>query len=125
MLNNLLGAGAQSALLGSSEDQMYQDMANKYQNALAQSMINTKNAVSQNVYNQMARGPQAVPFNPNEIEAYKISLSNLVTLWRARFGDEWVCNVDEDFWRDAYPRLECNGKLENARGNWFRIKEDA
>lgn len=125
MLNNLLGAGAQSALLGSTEDQMYSDMANKYQHALAQSMMNTKQAVSQNVYNQMAKGVQANPFNPNELEAYKISLSNLVTLWQAKFGDEWVQKFSEEFWYDACDRLKGAGKLEEVKHTWYRIKEDA
>ena len=124
MLNNLLGAGAQSALLGSSEDQMYADMANKYQHALAQSMINTKNAVAQNVYTQMARGAQAVPFDPNELGAYKVPLSTLVTLWQAKYGDKWVEVFEDSFWQDAMSRLKTADKLETAR-HWFRIKEDA
>jgi hypothetical protein len=99
--------------------------AQQYNMALANSMMQTKNAVAQNIYNTKAAGQAIKPFNPNEQEAYKIPLSNLVTLWQAKYGDEWVEVFDDEFWRDAYTRLECNGKLENARGNWFRIKEDA
>ena len=119
-LNNIFGAGAQQALGGSSiEDQMYTDISNKYQNALTQSMLNTKNAVSQGVF-----ASQMKPFNPNELGAYQIPLSQLVTLWRAKYGDEWVETFDEEFWSDALSRLKTADKLESAR-HWHRIKEDA
>jgi hypothetical protein len=64
------------------------------------------------------------PFNPNEQPAYQSSMSNLVTLWNAKYGDTWVEKFDEDFWIDAVARLNAVGKLEKA-GGWYRIKEDA
>lgn len=103
----------------------YDMQAQQYTSQLAQSMMNTKNAVAQNVYSQMGKQAQPIPFNPNEIEAYKISLSNLVTLWQAKFGDEWVSKFEDDFWADAMFRLEAAGKLEVAKHVWYRIKEDA
>ena len=118
LLNNIFGAGAQQALMGSEQE--YDMRAQQYSAALAHSMMNTKQAVAQSMM-----GAQAMmPFNPNEIEAYKIPLSNLVTLWQAKFGDTWVQKFDEDFWADAMFRLKVAGKLEEAKHTWYRIKED-
>lgn len=126
MLNNLLGAGAQQALIGASEDQMYNDMANRYQNALAQSMMNTKNAVAQQVFTGQSRAStqQIKPFNPNEDAAYATPLSQLVTLWQANYGDRWVEMFEDDFWNSARVRLHNNDKLEGV-GGWYRLKEEA
>jgi hypothetical protein len=92
--------------------------ANVYSQQLAQSMLNTKNAVSHSIYQKAIK-----PFNPNTQDAYKIPLSNLVTLWQAKYGDEWVENFEEDFWRDARARMSKAGMFEEANG-WYRIKED-
>jgi hypothetical protein len=119
LLNNIFGAGAQQALMG-SEQEMYDMRAQQYSAALAHSMMNTKQAVAQGIM-----ASQQIPFNPNEVEAYKIPLSNLVTLWQAKFGDTWVQKFDEAFWADAMFRLKVAGKLEEAKHTWYRIKEDA
>ena len=135
-LNNIFGAGAQGALSGQYEKHMQHlraqedlerlrtenQLANQYAQNLGQSMMNAKTLASQNVYSQALK-----PFNPNEIEAYKIPLSQLVTLWQAKFGDEWVSydQLKEDFWHEAGSRLYDSGKLEKAKADWFRIKEDA
>lgn len=66
------------------------------------------------------------PFNPNELEAYQIPLSQLVTLWRAKYGDEWVNGNDEhkyDFYSHACTRLSASGLFETVHG-WCRLKED-
>ena len=119
LLNSVFGAGAQQALVGSlPEDQMYNNMANNYQNALAQSMMNAKQGVVQGAYQKASK-----PFNPNEHEAFKIPLSQLVTLWQAKYGDEWVEVFEDEFWSDAMSRLRVADRLENTR-HWFRIKED-
>lgn len=130
------GIGAAQGLLGSGgmqnmtlEELQHQQLANEYQQALAQSMMTTKQAMAQNVYSQMAtgRGAQAQqikPFNPNEDAAYNIPLSQLITLWQANYGDQWVERFDDDFWNSARARLHNNGKLEGVSG-WYRIKEDA
>jgi hypothetical protein len=120
-LNNLFGASAQQTLSGQYSTATQNHLANQYSQNLGQSMMNAKQGVVQGI---MASQQAIKPFNPNEIEAYKIPLSQLVTLWQAKFGDEWVEIFDEDFWRDAGVRLDSNGKLESARGGWFRIKED-
>ncbi len=71
-------------------------------------------------------------FNPNEEPVYKIPLSELVNLWRARYGDTWVdvSDIDEEFWSDASARLHTNKKMEELNHHsdnspWARLKEDA
>jgi hypothetical protein len=60
-------------------------------------------------------------FNPNKHPVYSIPLSQLVNLWRAKFGDTWidVSEIEEDFWSDASARLHTNKKMEelNHHGN--------
>jgi glycine cleavage system H lipoate-binding protein len=71
-------------------------------------------------------------FNPNNHPVYSIPLSELVNLWRAKYGDTWidVSELDDDFWEDASARLHKNKKMEELdhhSGNtpWARLKEDA
>lgn len=64
-------------------------------------------------------------FDPNEIEAYQIPLSQLVTLWQVRYGDKWVEMREAaatEFFDHAVERLSHNNLLEEWRG-WARIKE--
>jgi len=93
-----------------------------------------KLGVSAQVYAQ-ARGQQHVTmtmFNPNNDPVYTIPLSELVNLWRARFGDMWVdvSELEEDFWSDASARLHTNKMMEELNHHtdttpWSRLKEDA
>ena len=71
-------------------------------------------------------------FNPNNEPVYSIPLSELVNLWRARFGDTWidVSELEDDFWSDASARLHTNKKMEELNHHtdttpWSRLKEDA
>ena len=71
-------------------------------------------------------------FNPNNDPVYSIPLSELVNLWRAKFGDTWidVSELEEDFWSDASARLHTNKKMEELNHHsdnspWARLKEDA
>jgi len=71
-------------------------------------------------------------FNPNNDPVYSIPLSELVNLWRARFGDIWVdvSELEEDFWSDASARLHTNKMMEELNHHtdttpWSRLKEDA
>jgi len=71
-------------------------------------------------------------FDPNKHPVYSIPLSELVNLWRARYGDTWVdvSEIEDDFWSDASARLHTNKKMEELNhhtGNtpWARLKEDA
>ena len=93
-----------------------------------------KLGVSAQVYAQ-ARAQQHVTmtvFNPNEDPVYSIPLSELVNLWRVRYGDTWidVSEIEEDFWSDASARLHTNKKMEELNHHsdnspWARLKEDA
>ena len=93
-----------------------------------------KLGVSAQVYAQ-ARGQQHVTmtmFNPNNDPVYSIPLSELVNLWRAKYGDTWidVSEIEDDFWSDASARLHSNKKMEELNHHsdnspWARLKEDA
>jgi hypothetical protein len=123
LLNNVFGSPGIGAATNAAQGligQSYQDqLAQQYTNGLAQSMIGTQQAIAGGLYQRAMK-----PFNPNEQPAYQSSMSNLVTLWNAKYGDTWVEKFDEDFWIDAVARLNAVGKLEKA-GGWYRIKEDA
>lgn len=71
-------------------------------------------------------------FNPNKNPVYSIPLSELVNLWRARFGDMWVdvSEIEEEFWEEASSRLHQNNMMETINHHsdttpWSRLKEDA
>ena len=93
-----------------------------------------KLGISAQVYAQ-ARGQQHITmtmFNPNNDPVYSIPLSELVNLWRAKYGDTWidVSEIEEDFWSDASARLHTNKKMEELNHHsdnspWARLKEDA
>jgi hypothetical protein len=124
-----------------SKSQQEQDViSQQYTQALAQSMINTKAAQLQNVYNTGMLGQAqivgAIPSqqtirksrNPNDCEAYVMPLSSLVNLWRAKYGDKWVdvSEIDDPFWADASARLHRNNKMEETdldHAPWARLRE--
>lgn len=71
-------------------------------------------------------------FNPNNNPVYSIPLSELVNLWRAKFGDLWVdvSEIEEEFWEEASSRLHQNNMMETINHHtdttpWSRLKEDA
>ncbi len=99
-----------------------------------------KLGISAQVYAQVmgqaqAMGQQHVAmtmFNPNNDPVYSIPLSELVNLWRAKYGDTWVdvSEIEDDFWSDASARLHSNKKMEELNHHsdnspWARLKEDA
>jgi len=70
--------------------------------------------------------------NPNKNPVYSIPLSELVNLWRARYGDTWVdvSEIEEEFWEEASSRLHQNNLMEAINHHsdttpWSRLKEDA
>jgi hypothetical protein len=74
--------------------------------------------------------PQKVPrFDPNKSEAFQIPLSQLVTLWRLKHGEEWADMSrprppsGKDFYTDAFDRLDKADMFEMFDG-WCRLKED-
>jgi hypothetical protein len=127
----------------SQEEQALQDaLAQRYQQALAQSMMNTKANTLQNIYatnntgalgqsllgQQIPVTPRKPPRNPNDCEAYSMPLSALVNLWRAKYGDKWVdvSEIDDQFWSDASARLHRNNKMEETdldHAPWARLRE--
>ena len=126
LLNSMLGGAAQG-LGGSLLQQQQEDMlAQKYQAALAQSMINTTGAINTALGPQGAYTTKISTFDPNKSEAFQVPLSQLVTLWQAKFNDTWVdMGVEhEDFWRQAHRRLNNADKFESVEG-WVRLLEDA
>lgn len=71
-------------------------------------------------------------FNPNKNPVYSIPLSELVNLWRARYGDTWVdvSEIEEEFWEEASSRLHQNDMMETINHHsdttpWSRLKEGA
>ena len=69
-------------------------------------------------------------YNPNQEPSWKIPLSELITLWRAKFGDVWVdvSDLEEVFWYRASMRLSQNKLFEEGDTRdstpWVRLKED-
>ena len=71
-------------------------------------------------------------FNPNKDPVYSIPLSELVNLWRVRYGDTWVdvSEIEEEFWEAASSRLHQNHMMEIINHHsdttpWSRLKEGA
>lgn len=125
LLNNTLGNAAQG-LLGAQtlEDQIQQQIADRYTQGLAQSMMNTQQAASQAIM----KGAYAKKssFDPNKEEAFQVPMSQLVTLWQAKFNDTWVdMGIEhEKFWHQAWRRLNNADMFETVEG-WVRLREDA
>ncbi len=66
--------------------------------------------------------------DPNKREAFQIPLSQLVTMWQVKHGDQWVdgsqpMQEGEEFYADAYMRLAQNELFERVDG-WARLKEN-
>lgn len=118
---SLLGGLGQAVGLGGAIGNAQNTTASQYNQMLMKQQLAAQHRVQ--------AGPQAPvkPFNPNEIEAYQIPLSQLVTLWQAKYGDKWVELrevSDTEFFGHAADRLVRNALMEECR-NWMRIKEDA
>jgi hypothetical protein len=71
-------------------------------------------------------------FNPNKDPVYSIPLSELINLWRAKYGDTWVdvSEIEDEFWEAASSRLHQNHTMEIINHHsdttpWSRLKEDA
>jgi len=109
---------------------LYEDdptIAQDYAKKLAKSMTVTKDAIASGILNQTFN-----TFNPNKREAYMMPLSQLVTIWQAKYGDEWVqkdllpiVQESAQFFQDAYWRLRRNELMEEADDGWYRLKEGA
>lgn len=123
-LANSVGLGAQGAInnmYGNAQNMstaQYNQMMNQ-QIAAQQRRIQSGNVIP-------GGGATPVkPFNPNEIEAFQIPLSQLVTLWQAKYGDKWCdgnATHDDIFYSHACMRLNANDMFEKFHG-WVRLKE--
>jgi len=96
-------------------------LAQDYVSKLARSMRETQDAIASSVLQQR------FGFNPNKREAYMMPLSQLVTIWQAKHGDNWIVRDGqaeaEMFFEDAYWRLKANGLFEEVQDDWYRLKE--
>jgi hypothetical protein len=111
-----------------AEEQMRYNQA---MNMAQKSVLGQQYAANQGMGVQASRARTPIPrFNPNESEAFQIPMSQLVTMWRLKHGEEWVDMQrarppsGKDFYTDALDRLDRASKLEMFDG-WCRLKEDA
>lgn len=80
-------------------------------------------------YGQQQSAKQRDIFNPNKREAFQIPLSQLVTMWQAKHGDQWVhadapiLPTDDQFYVDGLRRL-LNEELFEHYNGWVRLKEN-
>jgi hypothetical protein len=70
-------------------------------------------------------------YDPNNDDAYSVSLSTAVDLWRAKHGDAWVRSFDvyenDDFYACLENRLgsnDCFERMEKYNRRWLRLKEN-
>ncbi len=116
-------------LFGSADHRAQGLTATQVQNQLALQEAYHK-GMQQQLAMQGIQAGQSVPsaqqsFDPNKEEAYQIPLSQLVTLWQAKYGDKWVDSAvvhDNSFFAHACSRLNANSLFEKAQG-WVRLKE--
>lgn len=100
-------------------------LSGQYSAALSNSMAQTKQAMAQSIQGLQAADRNRI--DPNKSEAFQIPLSQLVTMWQVRFGDEWLDDdqkLDDTFYRHAKHRLDHNGLFERFDG-YLRLKENA
>lgn len=124
-LGNTLGLGTSGA-----SNQVYGAVANGGLGS-AQQMTGAQYNQMMNANIAQQRGVQAgtrptTKFDPNELEAFQIPLSQLVTMWRLKYEDRWVQTDvphDDSFYAHACSRLAANDLFERAYG-WARLKED-
>ena len=122
---SILGGLGQAVGLGGALGNAQNMSASQYNQMMQQQQM----AMAQQGLQQ---GPMHSPrvFDPNKEEAYIIPLSQLVTLWQAKYGDTWANENEfmfgdcDKFFGPAYERLKANMKFERMAG-WVRLKEDA
>tara|TARA_R110000868_G_scaffold66002_2_gene196938 strand:- start:528 stop:908 length:381 start_codon:yes stop_codon:yes gene_type:complete len=105
-------------------------LANQTASSYGQTMAtNNTNAIIGRL-GQAQRQAAEYSYDPNVEPSWKIPLSELITLWRAKFGDVWVdvSDLEEVFWYRASMRLSQNKLFEEGDTRdstpWVRLKED-
>jgi phage/plasmid-associated DNA primase len=70
-------------------------------------------------------------YDPNNDNAYSVSLSTAVDLWRAKHGDAWVrahqTYAEDDIYGEIQVRLtnnKCFEQMEKHSRIWLRLKEN-
>lgn len=70
-------------------------------------------------------------YDPNNDNAYSVSLSTAVDLWRVKHGDAWVKAqsvwAEGDFYGELQLRLSqnhCFERMEKHNRHWLRLKEN-
>ena len=122
---SILGGLGQAVGLGGAIGNAQNMSASQYN----QLMNNQIAMAQQNTHNRAGLQRDRL-FDPNKEEAYIIPLSQLVTLWQAKYNDQWVNENEflfgdcDKFFGPAYERLKANMKFERMAG-WVRLKEDA
>lgn len=113
-------------LFGSADHRAQGLTATQVQNQLARQEAYHKGMQQQLAMQGIQAGAQTpqTKFDPNKEAAYQVPLSQLVTLWQAKYGDKWVDNAahENGFFVHASSRLNANGMFEKAQG-WVRLKE--
>ena len=117
------------------EKQKYIEEEKQYRQAM--NMAQTSMLGQQQFAHQGLGGVQApkartpIPrFNPNDSEAFQIPMSQLITMWRLKYGDSWhdgqqtSSGLLKDFYEAAFERLNRAQLFESFEG-WYRLKEDA
>lgn len=123
---SLFGGLGQAVGLGGALGNQQNMTASQYNLMMQQQQLAM---AQQGAYNQAAMHNPRV-FDPNKEEAYIIPLSQLVTLWQAKYGDTWTNENEfmfgdcDKFFGPAYERLKANMKFERMAG-WVRLREDA
>lgn len=74
------------------------------------------------------------PPTPNDFPALCMPLSQLLDVWRVKFGDTWLqesgmlATEEPAFWKHAFVRLKQNSMFEqyvmDHGAAWFRLKEE-
>jgi len=107
-----------------------QNMLAHVQHVLANQTASSYGQMQMRAKRQIRIQTAEYDYNPNVEPSWKIPLSELVVLWRAKFGDVWVdvSDLEEVFWYRASMRLSQNKLFEEGDTRdstpWVRLKED-
>jgi hypothetical protein len=96
----------------------------EYKMAINSGLLNSSPGVLSAYGRQAQERPR---IDPNKSEAFQIPLSQLVTMWQVRFGDQWLDgdqHIDEQFYSHAKLRLDRFGLFERF-DSYLRLRENA
>jgi hypothetical protein len=124
------GNNPYSGILGGSISDAYDQSIEGMKQRMAMEQLYQKHVHGQTAAQQAVAAP---PLNPNDAVAHPAvaaSLSSLRNMWAAKFGDEWVHNLDlttDKFWSVALKRMVPRNMLEQMTMPdgyvWFRLLE--